>query len=737
MSGRGWALLNAVLWMAAAAIAAWSFALPGGVFAAAAGAALGLLAGRALARSPLRGYTFALLGLLLAGAALLLQQLLTRWPMPSNLLGPVLTYALAELLPSLLLPLALVGTLEGLARRHGAWRTLELAVVGAVYAALFAGHRGGFINRPFFFVDPLLGGGHDPLPYFLLLGLGLAALLAVTLAKGSRGRRSFAGLLVLLAGLAALFFLLPQRQLKAVAELHRSQGEDGKGGQGGKQKEPSKDGENGEDEGAQGGGQGKKQDGPPDTFSDQSSGAANFPVAVVVFHGDYTPALGYYYFRETAFSAYNGLRVVQDPTLKYDRDALFQFGNAPLHLQLPNSERLPGLAKPAFRELRTTVALMAAHAKPFGLVNARDFRPAGNPDPRRFYAAYEVGSSVFLAPPAALMNEEAGAADWDAAAWTHYTEGPADPRYKQLAERILAELPEGLRAKPFARAVAIQLWLGENGTYSLHSNHGESQDPIGDFLFGDRTGHCVYFAHAACLLYRAAGLPARVSGGYAAQANFRFGGASLLLRSQDAHAWPEVYLRDTGWMPLDIAPAKVLDEPEQAPDQSLQQMLGSMAMQEKPPPPPPPPQQETLKESIWRALKPFLEAALLIVLALLLPLAYGIRLWRRWAPAFASPREAPRLSYRAALDAASALGLRRGFGETREAFAARLSPRSPAFAGLTALHLRRALGPPAADPQPERCRALLRQARRELRRSASAGRAFLAFLHPLAWWRVH
>jgi len=44
------------------------------------------------------------------------------------------------------------------------------------------------------------------------------------------------------------------------------------------------------------------------------------PVAVVVFHHDYTPPMGPYYFRETAFSAYNGARLVQDASRRFDRD---------------------------------------------------------------------------------------------------------------------------------------------------------------------------------------------------------------------------------------------------------------------------------------------------------------------------------------------------------------------------------------------------------------------------------
>jgi hypothetical protein len=48
------------------------------------------------------------------------------------------------------------------------------------------------------------------------------------------------------------------------------------------------------------------------------------------------------------------------------------------------------------------------------------------------------------------------------------------------------------------------------------------------------------------LLYRTAGIPARVSQGYAVAARQRGHGASLLIRSGDAHAWPEIYLQGAG-----------------------------------------------------------------------------------------------------------------------------------------------------------------------------------------------
>ncbi|BDU73960.1 transglutaminase-like domain-containing protein [Mesoterricola silvestris] len=702
MRPRLWTAVHAALWMAVVALAAGRYTLPAGIAASALGALLGVLAGPRLAASRLRTWALPLPPLACAGGALLLSALLSRWPGPARLLGPRAVYALAECLPALALPLALVGAQEALARRHPAWRIAGLTLLGGLFASLFAAHREGFLNRPYFLVDPLWGRGMDPLPWFLLLGLALAALLALVLVGADSGRRGLAGTAMVVAALAAIFLALPQRHLKQITELHRVLG-DGK---------PQEDGGSGS-----GSSSGKGQ-APPDSFENQSEQPSDAPLAVVVFHNDFTPPLGAFYFRETAFSAFNGLRVVQDAGGRYDTD-LPALGAAP-------DSTLRG------REVRTTVAVMAAHARPFGLVGPVSFREAGNPDPKRFFQAYDVVSRVCAIHPKDLVGTPVGDPAWDAATFAHYTEGPGDPRYGQLAGRILETLRPEFREDRFARALAIKLWLDANATYSLDTTHGASPDPLADFLFGDLRGHCVYLAHAACLLYRAAGVPARVAAGYAADPSFRFGGASLLLRASNAHAWPEVRLQGYGWTPLDITPARSEVMPQQAPDKDLQQMLGEMALSEKPPPPPPPGLDRPPFEpaAVARILALLLGAAA----ALALPAAYAVKLWRRFAPALCGPAQAPRLAYRAALDAASAHGLARARGESREAFAARAG--SPAFAALTALHLRWALGAPGTPPARD-CLRLAREARSQFRAGAHPALRVLSFLNPLAWARVH
>ncbi len=101
-----------------------------------------------------------------------------------------------------------------------------------------------------------------------------------------------------------------------------------------------------------------------------------------------------------------------------------------------------------------------------------------------------------------------------------------------------------------ARAVAA--YLRRNYAYTLTPGKPRG-DPIRWFLFVSRKGHCEYFATAMVFLLRAAGIPARVVGGYAGGEWNPLGGY-FLLRERDAHTWVEVFVSGRGWLPFDPTP---------------------------------------------------------------------------------------------------------------------------------------------------------------------------------------
>src|SRR5262249_14522877 len=66
-----------------------------------------------------------------------------------------------------------------------------------------------------------------------------------------------------------------------------------------------------------------------------------------------------------------------------------------------------------------------------------------------------------------------------------------------------------------ARLVALLDWLRSAHEYSVRlPRHPAGVDPVEDFLFERRAGHCEYFATAMVILLRASGIPARYVNGY-------------------------------------------------------------------------------------------------------------------------------------------------------------------------------------------------------------------------------
>jgi len=340
-------------------------------------------------------------------------------------------------------------------------------------------------------------------------------------------------------------------------------------------------------------------------------------------------------------------------------------------------------------------------------------------------------SEAFNTDYDSLIGRGVGNPAWSDAQRAHYLQAPGDKRYAELAQKIASEVPAHLRDDPVAKAMMVSLWLGREGIYSLKSGHAGAEDPTADFLFGDRTGYCVHFAHAAAYLMRALGVPSRVGSGYAIEESARQGGSAMLLSGSNSHAWPEIYVTGVGWVVLDVAPQRSLDPPMAPPDPDLQRLLGEMARGEKPLPQ----GEEKMLEpfvALARGLPALLGRALLVLLPSLLLLGYGVKLWRRVAPAWAPPTSVTRVAYRADLDRLSELSLRRQLGESHEAFAVRVAAQSPSFASLTREHVAAFFGR-AQRAERSRLRSLSRAVRTELATTITFRRRLLGALHPFSW----
>ena len=127
---------------------------------------------------------------------------------------------------------------------------------------------------------------------------------------------------------------------------------------------------------------------------------------------------------------------------------------------------------------------------------------------------------------------------------------PDDPGGRVAA--LAARWTKGL-AGPKAKADAITNRLRREYSYSMRSDGLRTTLP--DFLFETRKGNCEYFATAAAVLLRHAGVPARLVTGFRA-AEWNEWGHFYDVRQSEAHAWIEAWLPDRGWTVYDATPAE-------------------------------------------------------------------------------------------------------------------------------------------------------------------------------------
>lgn len=686
------------------------------VAASAAGAAfLGALVAVPLARTRLRSHALLLVALPLALLGLVLSHVLGDAAWFARALGPADALLVESLVKSLSITLACAAALRALALRRRVFSLLEVLFVGLSFAELVVAHRFGAINRPFELADSIIAQGGDPSVALLLIGAAAGALVITLLLHERSIWRS-----LLHMTLALCLLLLVFSSTRILGLPAPPSGASGLG---------LRPGEKASNDDQDSRGQ-QRRDGRSDNenleFRDNyDSEGRQVPLAVVLLHDDYSPPTGLYYFRQTAFSQYNGKRLVSAMQAGVDTDVAPSFVTAPTDLvKTPNAagDRV---------ELDTTVALLADHTRPFALESAERIVPLSNPDSARFRRVYRVTSSALATRSTGFLTRPTGDPAWSETIRKHYTQAPDDPRYAKLAEEIVATIKPELQGDAVARALAVSLWLSREGTYSLKSGHASAEDPTADFLFGDRTGYCVHFSHAAVYLMRALGVPARVGAGYVVDEAARQGGSSILVTGANSHAWPEFYVDGVGWVVNDVSPERSLDPPPPPPDPDLQRLLGDMARGLKPMP-----------QGAERPLEPILASARAFRDALLRGLAVGllgalamlylVKVWRRVAPAFAGAA-LPRVGYRAELDRLADVRLHRRVGETREAFAARVAAEVPSFSRLTERHLAAVFGSATVD------RAELRRLRaevaRELGASVSWWRRGLGALVPWSWLR--
>lgn len=116
---------------------------------------------------------------------------------------------------------------------------------------------------------------------------------------------------------------------------------------------------------------------------------------------------------------------------------------------------------------------------------------------------------------------------------------------------ILAHEVIGASQTPYEKTVAITRYLRENYLYDPSINPPpDGTDPTVYFLFSTRRGFCTYYATAEVLLLRAVNVPARIVVGFS-QGERLPESNTYLVQMKNLHAWPEVYIPEYGWVPME------------------------------------------------------------------------------------------------------------------------------------------------------------------------------------------
>ena len=183
---------------------------------------------------------------------------------------------------------------------------------------------------------------------------------------------------------------------------------------------------------------------------------------------------------------------------------------------------------------------------PFVRVDAEGAIQIGAHDQER--VIYKVYSDTTEPAPAVLRSD---ALEYYAPA-ARYLELPGnlDPRISALAKQVSTS--SGAR-NGYDEARAIETYLRDNYGYTLELKAG-GPDPLSDFLFRVRAGHCEYFATAMAVMLRTRGIASRVVNGFL-PGEYNEAAEAYTVRQSDAHSWVEAYFPQTkSWITFDPTP---------------------------------------------------------------------------------------------------------------------------------------------------------------------------------------
>ena len=226
-------------------------------------------------------------------------------------------------------------------------------------------------------------------------------------------------------------------------------------------------------------------------------------------------------------------------------------------------ESFPGYSEAPCREIACDILLepldtriLFAPFAPESLSAAKQFRVGANARThvllesgafyRRTPLNYTVTSRLFDAAPPPKPPTRTAPEEY----LRPYLALPSElsPRIRALAQQIA---PASVRTD-YRKAERILDFLSDSNRFSYTTDMKPTPgvEPVEDFLFNLKRGHCEYFASSMVVLLREVNVPARLVNGFKVSEWNPIAGA-YVVRQQHAHSWVEAYLRPYGWRTLD------------------------------------------------------------------------------------------------------------------------------------------------------------------------------------------
>ncbi len=174
-------------------------------------------------------------------------------------------------------------------------------------------------------------------------------------------------------------------------------------------------------------------------------------------------------------------------------------------------------------------------------------------DSQRSVSMYEADSDISTPAPAELRAAGNNLPQFAGA----YLQLPKlDQRIPRLAAQIVSS-----SSNNYDKAIAVERYLQSHYAYTLQLPRSAVADPLANFLFERKQGHCEYFASSMAVMLRTLGIPSRVVNGFRSD-EFNDVTGYYVVRAKNAHSWVEAYFPGYGWVTFDPTPGGAIESPQ-------------------------------------------------------------------------------------------------------------------------------------------------------------------------------